>query len=293
MTLLEKTKTVSAPGRKPLDEEIDVYGLTHPGKVRPTNQDHFLLCSLRKRMDVHLTSLPDISNLSLDTQRIAFLAMVADGVGSSALGEEAARRAVEEVSAYVAHSMNCYYTADASDDQAFTHTLEEGALRCHTALGQQAAANARKGMATTLTLFLGVWPRVYLLQVGDSRYYVMRDNKLTQISRDQTMAQELIDAGVISRTDASHSQWASVLSSAIGGPQTSPVVTAIDNSWDSIHLLCSDGLIRHVSDQQIHDRLRTMTSARQVCEQLLQDALDDGGTDNITVIVGRAVQFQP
>jgi protein phosphatase len=241
-------------------------------------------------MDVHLTSLPDASSLTRDSDRIAFLAMVADGVGSTTLGEVAARRAVEDIGAYVAHSMNCYYTADPNDDRVFTQALEQAAVRCHTALAKQAAAEPDRGrMATTLTLFLGVWPRVYVLQVGDSRYYLMRAGRLTQISRDQTMAQELLDAGVLTRSDASHSQWANVLSSAIGGPQTNPVVTAIDNSWDSIHLLCSDGLTKHVSDEQIQARLRSMTSARQICEQLLQDALDDGGTDNITVIVGRAV----
>jgi protein phosphatase len=53
--------------------------------------------------------------------------------------------------------------------------------------------------------------------------------------------------------------------------------------------MCSDGLTKHVSDEQIAQRLSTMTSSRQVCEQLLQDALDGGGTDNITIIVGRAV----
>jgi serine/threonine protein phosphatase PrpC len=67
------------------------------------------------------------------------------------------------------------------------------------------------------------------------------------------------------------------------------VVTRTRNSWENIHLLCSDGLTRHVSDKRIAERLASMQSARQVCEQLLQDALDDGGTDNITIIVGRAI----
>ena len=65
----------------------------------------------------------------------------------------------------------------------------------------KADAGARS-MATTLTLLIGVWPRAYLLQVGDSRCYLMRDGKLTQITRDQTMAQELVDQGVLTRTDA-------------------------------------------------------------------------------------------
>ena len=70
--------TAALPARKPLNEEIDVYGLTHPGKVRGVNQDHFLLASLHKRMDVHLTSLPDASELLAEDDRLAFFAMIAE-----------------------------------------------------------------------------------------------------------------------------------------------------------------------------------------------------------------------
>ena len=142
-------------------------------------------------------------------------------------------------------------------------------------------------MATTLTLFIGIWPKIYLVQIGDSRYYLLREGVLTQVSRDQTIAQDLIDQGVLARAHAS--RWADVLSSAIGGSYARPVVTRIDQDRSYVHLLCSDGLTKHVSDEQIAERLRSMTSAQQVCEDLLQDALDGGGTDNITIIVGRAV----
>ena len=92
---------------------------------------------------------------------------------------------------------------------------------------------------------------------------------------------------MLSRTKAFNTRWANVLSSSIGGQQTAPVVTRMDQERGTIGLLCSDGLTKHVSDEQIAERLRTMTSAKQVCEDLTQDALDDGGTDNITIIVGR------
>ena len=148
-------------------------------------------------------------------------------------------------------------------------------------------------MATTLTVVLGVWPWVYLLQVCDSRYYNFANGALTQITRDQTMAQELVDQGVMTRSAAFASRWANVLSSSIGGEQTAPVVTRISNNWESVHLLCSDGLTKHVSDERIAERISQMTSAKQACEALLQDALDDGGTDNITIIVGRSVKQAP
>jgi protein phosphatase len=164
-------------------------------------------------------------------------------------------------------------------------------MQCHAdvlAMGTEQPDVA--GLATTLTLWLGVWPRAYLLQVGDSRCYLLHDGDLTLISRDQTMAQELVDAGVLARADAVRTRWANTLSSAIGGRQTAPVVTRMDQEWGNVGLLCTDGLTRHVSDEQIRERLLTMTSARQACEALLQDALDGGGTDNITILVGRTIR---
>ncbi|MGH7592818.1 MAG: PP2C family protein-serine/threonine phosphatase, partial [Gemmatimonadales bacterium] len=244
---------------------------------------------LHQRLDIVATSLP-AANLSLDTDRIAFVAMIADGVGGGENGEEASRLALEEATEYLAQCSDCYYHADAGAE-TFVETLQAAATRCHARVVDHAAAiDNRRGMATTLTMYLGVWPWIYLLQVGDSRYYLFRDGKLGQISRDQTMAQELVDQGVMTRTAAFSSRWANVLSSSIGGQQTAPVVTRLPSDWANVHLMCSDGLTKHVSDDQIAERLRTMQSAKQVCETLLQDALDAGGTDNISVIVGRTIE---
>lgn len=282
--------TAAPPVRKPTDEELDVFGLTHPGKVRKTNEDHFLISSLRKQMVVHLTSLPDLDQLPVLAERLAFLAVVADGVGGSAAGETASRLAVGVVTRYVAHGIQCYYAARDEGEDAFLTALQDTAFRCHDellGLGREQPELA--GMATTLTLWLGAWPRAYLLQVGDSRCYLLRDDALTQLSRDQTMAQELVDAGVLARAEAGRTRWAHTLSSAIGGRQTAPIVTRLDQQWGNVGLLCSDGLTSHVPDERIREQLRAMTSARQVCEDLLQDALDDGGTDNITILVGRTI----
>src|SRR5213594_1480162 len=101
------TPAVSA-GRKPRDDEIDVFGLTHPGKVRRENQDHFLIFSLQQRVQVHLTSRPTSDLLSQHTERLALLAMVADGVGGSAGGEAASRLAVAAITRYVTEAMHCY-----------------------------------------------------------------------------------------------------------------------------------------------------------------------------------------
>jgi len=290
MATLETTDVGTATSRKPRDDEMDVYGLTHPGSVRKENQDHFLICSLRKEVVVHHTSLTEVGQLPTGAQRLALLMMVADGVGGGAKGEEASRLAVEAVTQYVTRSMRCYYASETADDQEFLRALEEAASQSHAEVLRRAGENPEyRGMATTLTMWLSSWPRAFLLQVGDSRCYLLRQGELTQITRDQTMAQELIDLGVLTRADASRTNYATTLSSSIGGRQTAPVVTRIDLDWGNVALLCSDGLTRHVSDEVIRNRLRGMTSAQQVCEDLLQDALDGGGTDNITIVVRRAI----
>jgi protein phosphatase len=277
--------------RKPHDDEVDVYGVTHPGSTRTSNQDHFLICSVRKQIQVHRTSLPDTERLPLLGERMAFIAVVADGVGGGSKGETASRLTLERVTEYVAMTMRAYHDNDRTNDQPFLEALQEAAWECHARVVAEAEADAEsRGMATTLTLWLGVWPRAYLLQVGDSRFYIFRRNELTRISRDQTMAQELVDQGALTQSNAFTTKWAHVLSSSIGGRQTAPVVTRLDQDWENVGLLCSDGLTKHVSDEQIAERLRTMTSSQQACEALLQDALDGGGSDNISIVVVRDVR---
>jgi serine/threonine protein phosphatase PrpC len=290
MSTPHMTAAPAVPDRKPRDDEIDVHGLTHPGRVRPDNQDHFLLCQLRKQLVVRLTSIPEVEHLVADGERLASVAMVADGVGGGAKGGEASRVALEAVTQYVSRSMRCYYAAASADDQEFFDALQEGARRCHEELLRRGEEDPDyRGMATTLTLFLGVWPRGYLLQVGDSRCYLLRNGELAQITRDQTMAQEMVDLGVMSAAEAARTPLAHTLSSSIGGRQTDPKVTRFDMAWGHVLLLCSDGLTRHVSDDRIRAVLRAMTSAQQACEDLLQEALEGGGTDNITIVVGRAL----
>jgi len=275
--------------RRPRDDEIDIYGLTHPGKVRTENQDHFLICSLRKQMVVHQTSLGETDSLIAESERLALLAMVADGVGGGIRGAEASRTTLETAAQYVSRSMRCYYAAGSADGRRFAQALQEAAVECHAELMRRGEEHPEcRGMATTLTLYLGVWPRAYLLQVGDSRCYLLQHGELAQITRDQTMAQELADLGALKPEDVSSTRLAHTLSSSIGGRQSSPVVSEFDMAWDTVVLLCSDGLTNHVPDERIRDVLRSMTSARQACEDLVEDALAGGGTDNITVIVRRA-----
>ena len=276
---------------KPRHSDIDAWGVTDTGKVREDNQDHFFLGSFSRGVQVDCTSLSSDPQSVVEPERLASFAMVADGVGQSGGGEEASRSAVQALVQHVSSGFNDAYMAESTDPQAFTRLLEDAALACHAHLVERSEEGlGAVRFATTLTLFLGLWPHAYLLQVGDSRCYVFRDGELTQISRDQTMAQDLADAGVLTQEKAEASRWAHVLSSAIGGQQAEPVVSRIVREWGTIVLLCTDGLTKHVTEERIAERLASLTSAKQTCDDLLQDALDDGGSDNISIIIGRTIK---
>ncbi|WP_310571107.1 serine/threonine-protein phosphatase [Gemmatimonas sp.] len=278
----------AAPPRKPRDDEMDVFGLSHTGTVRKENQDHYLMATFHKRINVISSNLPDIEQrFPNGEQRLAYLAMVADGVGGGVGGAEASAIALESLMRYVDGSVTVYYgaTADATE---FSELLQSAAMQAHDAVRARRDEQGLRGtMATTLTMYIGVWPTYYLLQVGDSRYYVWRNGVLSQVTRDQTMAQDLVDDGILKASTAGNSPMAHVLSSAIGADKTMPVVTRLDADWNNVHLICSDGLTKHVTDARIAEILGSMTSAKQAAEQLLQEALDGGGSDNITIIIGR------
>ncbi len=279
-----------ASNPKPRDEDLDFFGITDRGIVRPNNQDHFLVTTLHKTMRVHVTSLPNPELLEIPSQRLATVAMVCDGVGGHAGGETASRSAVEAIAGYVTNTMQCLVAPMEAGEGALLGALREGALRTHELIaGRARDSGERQGMATTITMMIACWPTLYLLQVGDSRCYRLRGGNLEQLTRDQTMAQDLVDSGVLKPEQAARSPYAHVLSSSLGGSAWAPEVSVADLEPYDVMLLCTDGLTKHVSDDQIRRRLMEMESSEQVGRTLLQDALDAGGKDNVTVLVLRAL----
>jgi serine/threonine protein phosphatase PrpC len=288
------TPTTSEHDVKPHDSQLDLFGLTHPGKVRGENQDHFLVCTVHPQVVVHGTSLPQSDRLPLRGQRLATMMLVADGVGGQAGGSEAARLAAEAITAYVSTTLRCYHAAGSSEDQIFLDALRAAALTAHETVSVESAIRGGQGMATTLTLAIAVWPWLYVLQVGDSRAYFYLNGELRQVTRDQTMAQDLVDQGVLPPERVAASPYSHVLSSAIGGSAAVPVVTRLDVRGSApLVLLCSDGLTKHVSDREIAEHIGAIQSSEQLCRELLDLALERGGSDNITVVVGRAVTALP
>lgn len=282
-------------GDRPRDDELDLFGLTHRGLIRRDNQDQFLLATVHRQVLIHGTSLPAADALPLRGERLATLLLVADGVGGGAAGSEASRVAIEAITRYVASTLRSYHAAGTAREGEFLRLLREAALEAHAAVLADAAGNPdHEGMATTLTLALAVWPWTYVVQVGDSRCYCFRGGSLSQVTRDQTVAQDLVDQGALAAEDALASPFGHVLASAIGGPQAEPVVTRIDiGERGTVLILCSDGLTKHVSEAEIAERAGTMESSEWLCRSLLSLALERGGSDNITILAGRARPLTP
>lgn len=289
MATAELTTTSTALGVRPSDEELDLFGITHPGKVRAENQDHFLVCTVHPQVVVHGTSLPDVETLPLRGTRLATLLLVADGVGGATAGSDAARVATEAVMRYVSSTLRCYHAAGTTTEAEFLGALKAAALEAHDAVrAESALRTGNPKMATTLTVGIAVWPWFYAVQVGDSRCYMLLDGKLQQLTRDQTIGQHLVDQGLLPSERLRSSPFKNVLSSAIGGDEATPEVTRVRIDRASGVLLCSDGLTKHVSDDEIEQHMRDRTSSEQVGRALLELALSRGGVDNTTVVIGSA-----
>lgn len=274
---------------RPRDHELDLFGLTHRGHVRSVNQDQFLLCTVHPQVVVHGTSL-DSSAIVLRGERVATIMLVADGVGGSADGSEASRLATITVTEYFASAMRCWHAAGSASEEEFTTALRLAAQEAHARVRAESERQFEgRNMATTLSVGIVVWPWLYVVQVGDSRCYHFQDGVLRQVTRDQTLAQDMIDRGAMTPERAHNSPLQHVLSSAIGADEAVPEITRVDiRKRGCITLVCSDGLTKHVHDDEIAAACARMTSAEQLCQELLDLALSRGGSDNVTIVVGRA-----
>ncbi len=273
---------------RPSRQNIDVFGMTHQGLVRKENQDQFLIGSVHKALQVHQSSLPEGELGSLLSPSRGWLFLVADGVGGVPGGQQASGTALKAIAAYVTHAMALYTEFSPETEPAFLEDLRKSVERSHEAvLAAGQADGYHAGMATTLTMVAVRWPRAYLVHVGDSRCYRLRDGALELLTRDQTLAQALVDAGALPPEATEQSGLKHVLWSAVGGSEAKIEVRASDQRWEDVMVLCSDGLTKHVSDDEIKAQLESGDSAEAMCRQLIELALGRGGTDNVTVIIGR------
>lgn len=268
---------------------VDSFGLTDKGRVRETNQDNFLIVAIRKAVDVRQSSLSPESLGNKFGAADAHLFVVADGVGGGPDGDRASESVVSALLAYVAETAGCYQKLTTSGEHELFERLEETVREVHGKLISDKGSRRSQAPATTLTMVLLAWPRAYFIHVGDSRAYVRRRGRLQRLTRDQTFGEYMVSLGAWTEEQAAGSKPAATLSSAVGGPDLSPVVGLVDlEPGDSI-LLCTDGLTGHLDDERIAVVLDQPAGAEVMSRQLVDEALAAGGRDNVAVIVVRSL----
>jgi protein phosphatase len=173
-----------------------------------------------------------------------------------------------------------------SQEQFAIDQLKQSFALAHRALRDQAEETGKPASATTLTMYAAFWPRAFVIHVGDSRIYRMRGSEFRRMTTDQTVAQMMVEAGAMTPEVAERSQLKHVLWSAVGSQEAVPEVIVTDCDLRDRTLLCSDGLTKHVSDDEIRDYLARDLSSEETCRALLDLALARGGSDNVTVVMG-------
>jgi protein phosphatase len=265
--------------------DIDVFGLTDTGKVRKVNADHFLIASFHRAINVHATSLTgDLG--PTQTQNRGFMMVVADGVGGLPTAGEGSAEAVKVMVQHLLHATELTSTLVLLDENDAVEQLRRAVLEAHAQLVKKGEAAGRKP-ATTLTMFAGFWPRVFIVNAGDSRYYRLRNSRLERFTVDQTMAEVMVEQGALTREKAEASRLKHVLWSAVGNDELRPDVRALDIVRTDRHLLCTDGLTKHVTDEEIKEALARDETSETTVRTLINLVLERGGTDNVTVVVCR------
>lgn len=262
---------------------------THPGKVRPSNEDQFLVARLSKSLTVCSSSLPD-SGYRLQSTDAGYLFVVADGMGGVAGGEHASALAVATVEDFALNTLKWFLGLGGSGGQTLVNELREAIERADRVVLERARDDPRlHGMGTTLTMAYTIGNDLFLAHAGDSRAYLYHGGEIEQVTTDHTLVQMLVDNGAIRPEEARHHRRRHVVTNVIGGPGEGVQVEIhkLRVQDGDVLLLCSDGLSEMLDDAAIAETLASYDPPEAIADRLVAQALDRGGVDNVTTIVVR------
>jgi protein phosphatase len=255
-----------------------VFGRTDVGQVREHNEDNFLVGNLstggRGLMEGDREQKVGSRGTTLG---------VCDGMGGAAAGEVASQLAVD----IIYEKLSDGDPPKDHDDLArrLVHAVEEAGVRI---FNEARADRTRRGMGTTATVAALLDSRLFIAQVGDSRAYVMRNGNLVQVSRDQSLVNQLIEAGQLTEEEAETFEHNNIILQALGTAESVQVdLTFVDLKKGDTLMLCSDGLSGMIRADEIREVLRTNEDPLAACKELTDRANAAGGHDNITVIVAK------
>jgi protein phosphatase len=270
-------------GPSPPPVSVKFGALSHPGLVRANNEDHYLIIERRRARRVLWTNLPD--GFLRPADDIGYVMAVADGMGGAAFGELASSLALRSAWDQAPGTIKWTWIINDREIEELRERVELIFQRMDQTLREQARRDPlTAGMGTTLTGAYTVGPEAFIGHVGDSRAYLFRQGRLVQLTRDHTLAQQCVDAGlpVASRS------WHHVLTNCLGGGEHRVQVEFHHlrlEDRDQL-LLCTDGLTDLVSDPEIAHILGEYTHPPDATQALVDRALARGGKDNVTVVLG-------
>lgn len=271
-------------GPSPPPVSVQFGALSHPGRVRPNNEDHYLVFERRRTRSVLLTNLPD--GFLRPADDVGYVLAVADGMGGAAFGELASMMALRSGWDQSSGAIKWTWIINDREIEDLKERVGIAFQRMSEALQTEAQQRPDcSGMGTTLTAAYTVGPEAFIGHVGDSRAYLWHEDRMTQLTRDHTVAQDAMDIGmpVLCRS------WHHKLTNCLGGPfqDVRAEFHHLRLSDGDRLVLCTDGLTDMVRNEDVARTLSRHTHPLAAAEALVELALERGGRDNVSVVVAQ------
>jgi protein phosphatase len=249
--------------------QLQTSSVSDIGKIRENNEDSYLEL-----------------NVDNSSEKLLLL-VVADGMGGHKAGEVASKTVVKSIEEY-------FKTQENGLEKDALNSLKNSIIKANQEVIQ--ASNDKeelRGMGSTCTAMLILNNKTFLAHVGDSRAYLARGEKITQLTKDHTLAEKMFDSGIISKEEAKTSPHRNMLIKAVGISDEIEVETyePLNINEGDIFLLCSDGLTEHIDEEEIFSILN-IYEPDEACKLLVNIANKRGGKDNITVQIAKVVNSE-
>lgn len=268
---------------------VELQAKTDVGRVRRGNEDNFLLLDLTTSRTWSGSDGPENPEelRRFDIGDRGLVLIVSDGMGGALAGDVASRMAIEAVRDVLtgknANGPGC------DPDSALVDCLKHATLQANRNIHYKSLEDSRcSGMGATLTGAAVKDDKLDLIQVGDSRAYVMRGEQIRLATKDQSLVQQLVDVGQISEAEAETHMFRNVILQALGAQnELTPATARIQLRKGDTLLLCSDGLSGKLRNEEIREIVAAADNLSEACSNLVAEANNRGGEDNITVVLAR------
>ena len=272
---------------------VEIHATSHIGRVRKGNEDNYLLLNLSNTKVWTSSQEPNdfiIESQNFEIDDTGLVLAVSDGMGGALAGEVASQMAVDTVSKKLIDDDPEKTITPDGYEESLIGKLYDATIYANYLIHQQGRTDPQfQGMGATFTGIGITREAVDLIQIGDSRAYLIRNGKIYQVTKDQSLVQQLIDAGQIQPEEAETHTLKNVILQALGAQsEIYPVSARLLPRRGDILLLCSDGLSNKVSGSGLQRIvLENQNQLELACAELVKEANERGGEDNITVIIAR------